>query len=71
MDDNQIYFRLYFARDGRLHAVEMQWFDEHDYDQSRFASDLQFASEEAAWQWLAAERARCQDFLKATENVNE
>ncbi len=37
-DDNKVYYRLFCSDGGRIHAVEVQWFDESGYDQLRFVS---------------------------------
>lgn len=46
---NAIYYRLYYREsENKIVVVCMQWFDEYDYDQSKFISDKKFESEEVA-----------------------
>lgn len=47
-DGNEIYYRLFCSDSGRIHIVEMQWFDETDYDQHRFVSDQQHPTRQDA-----------------------
>lgn len=49
MADDEIYWRIIIGKDDMLlRAVQLQWFDEHDYDQSRFVDKERYATEEAA-----------------------
>jgi hypothetical protein len=59
MEDNDVYYKIYKTPrlDDKLTIICMQWFDEYDYDQSRFFNDkdgnlLKFYSEEEAITWL-------------------
>lgn len=49
MMDNDVYYRVIHSNSAEnaagLCVVCMQWFDEHDYDQSRFDTDTCFKSE--------------------------
>jgi len=36
MDEESVYWKIFLGRDNLLTIVCMQWFDEYDYDQSRF-----------------------------------
>lgn len=47
-DPDAPYYRLYRAADGKIKAVCMQWFDEGDYDESRFFTDTKYDTEEEA-----------------------
>lgn len=53
LPDNAVYWRIYRNSVGSLFVVCMQWFDEGDYDQSRFLNDLHYATEAAAYKALA------------------
>lgn len=55
--NNEIYYKLYNSRDGYVTICCMQWFDEYDYDETRFISDsennvLIFSSEKEAITYL-------------------
>lgn len=45
---NKVYWRIFLTRDNKLVPVEMQWFDEMDYDQSRFIDKVEYDTKEAA-----------------------
>ena len=47
-EEDSIYYRLLRSDSGRIHIVTMQYFDESDYDQSRFVSDQQHDSRRSA-----------------------
>ncbi len=53
LPDNAVYWRICRNSVGSLFVVCMQWFDEGDYDQSRFLNDLHYATEAAAYKALA------------------
>ena len=36
--ENDLYYRVLPRRDGLMTVATLQWFDEHDYDATRFAS---------------------------------
>jgi hypothetical protein len=42
--DNDVYWRPYITNDGVV-AVCMQWFDEYDYDSSRYYNDKKYKTE--------------------------
>jgi hypothetical protein len=50
-DQNDPYYRIYNSGDD-WNIVTMQWFDEYDYDQSKFYSDTKFLSYEQADQFM-------------------
>jgi hypothetical protein len=57
MCDDEVYYRLIWTWAGLATIVCMQWFDEYDYDTSRFIKDrvgdvCKFSSEEDAGKWL-------------------
>lgn len=56
MSDNEIYYKLFHSKNGYLTIICLQWFDEFDYDKSRFYkendADLVFNSEEKAIEYL-------------------
>jgi hypothetical protein len=43
-----VYYRLFVNRQDEAVVVTIQWFDEHDYDQSRFINDEHYPSESDA-----------------------
>jgi hypothetical protein len=45
---NAVYYRLFVDRNDQPCVVCMQWFDERDYDQSRFINEERYKSEEEA-----------------------
>jgi hypothetical protein len=46
---DDIYYKLIWTKEGNDIAVcEMQWFDEYDYDASRWVMDEKFHTEEEA-----------------------
>lgn len=46
---NEIYYRLFYREsENKVVVACMQWFDEYDYDQSKFITDKKFESEEVA-----------------------
>lgn len=53
---NEVYYKLFHCKEGYLTIVCLQWFDEFDYDKSRFykedENDLIFDEEEKAIQYL-------------------
>lgn len=49
-EDSPIYYRIYSKNDGTPVVVEMQWFDEYDYDPERFLSETCFPLREQAEQ---------------------
>lgn len=49
---NPVYYRLFVDRNDQPCVVCMQWFDEMDYDQSRFINEERYKSEEEAEQAL-------------------
>ena len=59
---NDIYYKILMYVDstggkGKVTVVEMQWFDEYDYNQNDFIKDtrgraLEFESEEEAVRWV-------------------
>lgn len=56
-DCNRSYYKIYLNRDNKLCVVEMQWFDEYDYESSKFYKDddgydVQFESEYEARKFL-------------------
>lgn len=38
--DHEVYWRIYHCHDDKFAVVCMQWFDEFDYDEERFMTDL-------------------------------
>lgn len=50
-EQNEIYYRIYNTADG-WKIVTMQWFDEYDYDQSKFYTDHKFHTYEQADQFM-------------------
>ena len=45
------YYRI-IEDNGEISVVEMQDFDEYDYNQDRFLTDKKFVSEEKALKWI-------------------
>jgi carbamoylphosphate synthase large subunit len=46
---NEVYYRLMYDEDAnRIVVCCMQWFDEYDYDQSKFITDKKFKDETVA-----------------------
>lgn len=39
MNDDDVYYKIYLTRENLLTVVEMQWFDENDYNKDRFYSE--------------------------------
>lgn len=52
MNDDDPYYRPFRRSDGTITICCVQWFDEFDYDQKRFLTDIKFASEEEATIWV-------------------
>ena len=59
MEDNDVYYRIIRTNDDALLTICcMQWFDEYDYDETRFLCDkgtnerLKFSTEEKAIKFL-------------------
>lgn len=55
--DNSLYYRIYVTREDLVAVVTMQWFDESDYDESKFFTDedgerLKFDDEDKALEWV-------------------
>lgn len=51
--NNSVYYRVIRSyKDNRPVVACMQWFDEPDYDQSRFLTDEQFETEADAEAWI-------------------
>jgi hypothetical protein len=50
-DDNDVYYRV-LLRNGEYLIATLQWFDEHDYDRSEYATDERFETEELARRWI-------------------
>ena len=50
MSNSDIYYRIYKSRNEpqKLVVVELQWWDELDYDNKRFLNEEKYPSEEAA-----------------------
>jgi len=48
LPDNAVYWRIYRNSAGSPFVVCMQWFDEADYDQSRFVGEHRYATEAEA-----------------------
>jgi hypothetical protein len=54
--ENEVYYKLFHSKNGYLTIVCLQWFDEFDYDKSRFykedGDDLIFSKEQFAIEYL-------------------
>lgn len=54
--DNDVYYKIFLTRDDLVTIVCMQWFDENDYDHSRFyrvaGEEAKFMTEEHAKHFL-------------------
>jgi hypothetical protein len=77
-DDNDLYWRLYVNSDNIARVVCMQWFDEFDYDQSRFINKECYTSQEQAEHALdlikavaAYPRSRLQSLKNATDSLEQ
>jgi hypothetical protein len=51
--ENPVYYRLFLGDNDEPVVITMQWFDEYDYDQSRFLNEERYAFEQEAEQALA------------------
>lgn len=51
-DPDAVYYRPLLRDTGKVMICHVQWFDEFDYDQSRFLTEEKFSTEEAAKQWV-------------------
>jgi hypothetical protein len=71
-EENKVYFRWFFksGAENKLYLLEMMWFDEPDYDQSKFLNEMKFSSRSEALTWLLAERERCDKFLRETSTIS-
>lgn len=48
-ESEKIYFKIYYHKSSaQVKFVCMQWFDEHDYNQENFLSDIKFNTEQEA-----------------------
>ena len=47
-EGNRVYWRLFVDYEDTPCVVEMQWFDEYDYDQKRFINETHYDTEELA-----------------------
>lgn len=46
---NKVYYRLFYREfENKVVVACMQWFDEYDYDQSKFITDKKFKDESVA-----------------------
>ena len=59
-DPDGCYYRVILTREDLVRVITMQWFDENDYDQSKFVKDESGDSR----QWETEDEAR--KFVNAT-----
>jgi hypothetical protein len=51
-DPDGLYYRPLLRPSGKVAICEMQWFDEMDYDQTKFLTEKKFSTDEQARQWV-------------------
>ncbi len=62
--DYPVYFRVFRDQSNNIIVLQMQDFDEIDYDQSRFMTDSKFESEILANEWIKNDcKSRCIELL--------
>ena len=66
---NRVYYRMFMGRDDTPCVVCMQWFDELDYDKTRFINEKQYETEELAEQALLGLKLRAGTPLTELERL--